>query len=62
MELEGVPIEEGTVSGGNPAFLMEMMEVNEAVEESRTPEEADRIGQDTKGWDKKTKTNNACLC
>ncbi|KAJ3604470.1 hypothetical protein NHX12_029210, partial [Muraenolepis orangiensis] len=48
LELEGMPIEEGTISGGDPSLLMELMELNEAVEEADTAEAADRIGQDTK--------------
>ncbi|XP_035497026.1 iron-sulfur cluster co-chaperone protein HscB isoform X2 [Scophthalmus maximus] len=49
LELEGVRIEEGTDAGADAAFLMELMEVNEAVDEARTPEEADTIGRDTRG-------------
>ncbi|KAG7258455.1 hypothetical protein CRUP_024194 [Coryphaenoides rupestris] len=48
LELQGMPIEEGTISAADPALLMELMEVNEAVEEARTVEEAGRIGQDTR--------------
>ncbi|CAL8249067.1 unnamed protein product [Merluccius merluccius] len=48
LELEGMPIEEGTDSAADPSFLMQLMELNEAVEEALTPEEANRIGQDTK--------------
>lgn len=49
LELEGVRIEEGTDSGADPGFLMELMEINEALDEAQTPEEASEIGQDTKG-------------
>ncbi|CAL8347379.1 unnamed protein product [Lota lota] len=48
LELEGMPLEEGTDPGADPGLLMELMELNEAVEEAVTPEEATRIGQDTK--------------
>ncbi|XP_040898464.1 iron-sulfur cluster co-chaperone protein HscB [Toxotes jaculatrix] len=49
LELEGMRIEEGTDSGANSEFLMELMEINEALDEAQTPEEANKIGQDTKG-------------
>ncbi|KAM7415745.1 hypothetical protein PAMA_018012 [Pampus argenteus] len=49
LELEGMRIEEGTDSGADSQFLMELMEINEALDEARTPEEANKIGQDTKG-------------
>ncbi|CAL8336040.1 unnamed protein product [Gadus morhua 'NCC'] len=48
MELEGMALEEGSDSGADPSFLLELMELNEAVEDAQTPEEADRIGRDTK--------------
>ncbi|CAL8262120.1 unnamed protein product [Boreogadus saida] len=48
LELEGMALEEGSDSGADPSFLMELMELNEAVEEAQTPEEAGRIGRDTK--------------
>ncbi|XP_059920637.1 iron-sulfur cluster co-chaperone protein HscB isoform X2 [Gadus macrocephalus] len=48
LELEGMALEEGSDSGADPSFLMELMELNEAVEDAQTPEEADRIGRDTK--------------
>ena len=46
-----MPLEEGSDSGADPSFLMELMELNEAVAEAQTPEEANRIGRDTKGND-----------
>uniref|UniRef100_UPI0037E7ED4E iron-sulfur cluster co-chaperone protein HscB n=1 Tax=Semicossyphus pulcher TaxID=241346 RepID=UPI0037E7ED4E len=49
LELQGMHIEEGTDSGADSEFLMELMEINEALDEARTPEEANKIGQDTKG-------------
>lgn len=49
LELEGMGIEEGTGFGGDPQFLMEVMEINEALDGARTSEEANKIGQDTKG-------------
>ncbi|GAA6218655.1 iron-sulfur cluster co-chaperone protein HscB, mitochondrial isoform X1 [Lates japonicus] len=49
LELEGMHIEEGTDSGADSAFLMELMEINEALDEAQTPEKANEIGQDTKG-------------
>lgn len=49
LELEGMRIEEGTDSGADSQFLMELMEINEALDEAQTSEEADKIGQDTKG-------------
>ncbi|KAM3611852.1 uncharacterized protein V6R79_025003 [Siganus canaliculatus] len=49
LELEGLHIEEGTDSGADPQFLMELMEINEALDEAQSPEEANKIGQDTRG-------------
>lgn len=49
LELEGISIEEGTSFGGDPQFLMEVMEINEALDGAQNPEEANKIGQDTKG-------------
>lgn len=49
LELQGMHIEEGTDSGADSAFLMELMEINEALDEAQTPEKANEIGQDTKG-------------
>ncbi|XP_063752933.1 iron-sulfur cluster co-chaperone protein HscB isoform X1 [Eleginops maclovinus] len=49
LELKGMRIEEGTDSGADPEFLIELMEINEALDEAKTPEEASKIGQHTKG-------------
>ncbi|XP_070820432.1 iron-sulfur cluster co-chaperone protein HscB isoform X1 [Chaetodon trifascialis] len=49
LELEGMRIEEGTDSAADSEFLMELMEINEALDEAQTPEAANKIGQDTKG-------------
>lgn len=49
LELEGMHIDEGTDSEAGSEFLMELMEINEALDEAQTPEEANKIGQDTKG-------------
>ncbi|CAK6959765.1 iron-sulfur cluster co-chaperone protein HscB [Scomber scombrus] len=49
LDLEGMSIEEGTSFGGDPQFLMEVMEINEALDGAQTSEEANKIGQDTKG-------------
>ncbi|XP_034396668.1 iron-sulfur cluster co-chaperone protein HscB isoform X2 [Cyclopterus lumpus] len=49
LELEGVRTDEGTDSGADSGFLMELMEINEAVDEARTPEDANKIGRDMKG-------------
>ncbi|KAM4616008.1 iron-sulfur cluster co-chaperone protein HscB [Polymixia lowei] len=48
LELAGVSVEEGTDAGADPQLLMELMEVNETLDEARTPEEADTIGRNTK--------------
>lgn len=49
LELKGMSIEEGTDSEADSEFLMELMEINEALDEAQTPEEANKIGRDTKG-------------
>ncbi|XP_041643091.1 iron-sulfur cluster co-chaperone protein HscB [Cheilinus undulatus] len=49
LELQGLQIEEGTDPGAESEFLMELMEINEALDEARSPEEANKIGQDMKG-------------
>ncbi|XP_061837781.1 iron-sulfur cluster co-chaperone protein HscB isoform X1 [Nerophis lumbriciformis] len=49
LELEGMRIDEGTDSGADADLLMELMEINEALAEARTAEEADKISRDTKG-------------
>lgn len=48
LELRGVRIEEGTDAEARSDFLMELMEINEALDQVRTSAEADKIGQDTK--------------
>lgn len=42
-------IEDGADSGADSGFLMELMEINEALDGAQSSEEADKIGQDTKG-------------
>lgn len=49
LELEGMNIEDGTDSGADSNFLMKLMEINEALDEAQTPEEAIMIGRDIKG-------------
>lgn len=49
LELKGMSIEEGTDSGADPEFLMELMEINEALHGARTSEQANKIGKDAKG-------------
>lgn len=49
LELQGMNIEEGTDSGADSNFLMKLMEINEALDEAQTPEEAIMIGRDIKG-------------
>ncbi|KAM4576443.1 iron-sulfur cluster co-chaperone protein HscB [Odontesthes bonariensis] len=49
LELEGMHLEEGTDSGADSGFLMELMEINEALDDAQTPEEANKIGSDAKG-------------
>lgn len=49
LELKGLHLVEGTDSEADPDFLLELMEINEAVAEAHTPDEARKIGQDTKG-------------
>ncbi|XP_019741149.1 iron-sulfur cluster co-chaperone protein HscB isoform X3 [Hippocampus comes] len=48
LELKGMRIDEGTDSGVDTEFLLELMEINEALEQAQTPEETDKISQDTK--------------
>ncbi|XP_029960552.1 iron-sulfur cluster co-chaperone protein HscB [Salarias fasciatus] len=63
LELAGMHIDEGTDSGAQTDFLMELMEINEALDEARTPAEAERIGQDMKGkLVDLTKQIDAALC
>ncbi|XP_012709871.2 iron-sulfur cluster co-chaperone protein HscB isoform X1 [Fundulus heteroclitus] len=49
LELEGMHLKEGTDSVAESHFLMELMEINEALDEAQTPEQVSKIGQDTKG-------------
>lgn len=49
LELQGLRIEEGTDSGADSEFLMELMEINEALDAAPTPKEANEIGRETKG-------------
>lgn len=49
LQLQGMNIEEGTDSGADSNFLMKLMEINEALDEAQTPEEAIMIGRDIKG-------------
>lgn len=48
LELKGMHIEEGTDSRADSELLMELMEINEALDEAPTAEEANKIGHDTK--------------
>lgn len=45
LQLHGVRLEEGTDATADPNFLLEVMEVNEKLAESQSPEEVDGIGQ-----------------
>ncbi|KAM9810589.1 iron-sulfur cluster co-chaperone protein HscB [Neosynchiropus ocellatus] len=49
LELQGMHIEEGTDSAADSGFLMELMEINEALDEARTPDVAGQIGKEMKG-------------
>ncbi|KAJ8286037.1 hypothetical protein GJAV_G00033830 [Gymnothorax javanicus] len=44
LELEGTPLEEGTDTGADPQFLLEIMEINERLDETQIKEETDDIG------------------
>ncbi|KAK2837973.1 hypothetical protein Q5P01_015185 [Channa striata] len=48
LRLEGMHIEEGTESAADSEFLLELLEINEALDEAWTPEEANKIARDTK--------------
>lgn len=52
LELEGLHLDEGTDAEADPDFLLELMEINEALADAQTPEEASQIGRDTKGKQK----------
>uniref|UniRef100_A0A8B9J9D5 Si:ch211-207k7.4 n=1 Tax=Astyanax mexicanus TaxID=7994 RepID=A0A8B9J9D5_ASTMX len=45
LQLHGVRLQEGTDATADPNFLLEVMETNEKLAESRSPEEVDDIGQ-----------------
>ncbi|XP_077456561.1 iron-sulfur cluster co-chaperone protein HscB [Stigmatopora argus] len=49
LELEGIGFDDGTDPAADADFLMEVMDINESIAEAQTPEEADKIGQETKG-------------
>lgn len=49
LELNGMGIEEGTDAGADPLFLMELMEINQALDEARSKEESAKIGASMKG-------------
>lgn len=48
LELNGMGIEEGTDAGADPLFLMELMEINQALDEARSKEESAMIGASMK--------------
>ncbi|XP_034026796.1 LOW QUALITY PROTEIN: iron-sulfur cluster co-chaperone protein HscB [Thalassophryne amazonica] len=48
LELRGMHIEEGTDPGADSDFLIELMEINEALERAKSSEEASKIGRDAK--------------
>ncbi|KAJ7993711.1 hypothetical protein DPEC_G00257510 [Dallia pectoralis] len=48
LELQGVLLEEGSDPGADPTFLMELMEINEALDGARSQKETDKIGAATK--------------
>lgn len=45
LELEGVSIEESTISA-DPEFLMEIMEINEKLAEAESLEDVEKIGEE----------------
>ncbi|XP_056110749.1 iron-sulfur cluster co-chaperone protein HscB [Rhinichthys klamathensis goyatoka] len=45
LELQGVLLEEGTDATADPAFLLEVMEINESLAETRSQDEVHAIGQ-----------------
>ncbi|XP_030647728.1 iron-sulfur cluster co-chaperone protein HscB [Chanos chanos] len=45
LELRGLRLEEGTDAGADPELLLEVMEINEKLAETRSREEVDAIGQ-----------------
>ncbi|XP_046871346.1 iron-sulfur cluster co-chaperone protein HscB [Hypomesus transpacificus] len=48
LELQSMHLEEGTDPGADPQLLLELMEMNEALQEARSPEDVHPIGQATK--------------
>jgi len=49
LELQGVLLEEGTDATADPAFLLEVMEINESLAETRSQDEVNAIGQSVRG-------------
>lgn len=45
LELNGMHLEEGTDMAADPQLLMEVMEINETLAETRSQPEVDSIGQ-----------------
>ncbi|XP_051806924.1 iron-sulfur cluster co-chaperone protein HscB isoform X2 [Acanthochromis polyacanthus] len=51
LELQGMHLEEGTETGADSGFLMELMEINEALDEAQTPEAARKLAELTEQID-----------
>lgn len=49
LELRGVMLEEGTDATADPVFLLEVMEINESLAETRSQDEVRAIGQSVRG-------------
>ncbi|XP_073697437.1 iron-sulfur cluster co-chaperone protein HscB [Garra rufa] len=49
LELQGVLLEEGTDASADPAFLLEVMEINESLAETRSQDEVSAIGRAVRG-------------
>uniref|UniRef100_A0A672MMZ7 Iron-sulfur cluster co-chaperone protein HscB, mitochondrial-like n=1 Tax=Sinocyclocheilus grahami TaxID=75366 RepID=A0A672MMZ7_SINGR len=45
LELRGVLLEEGTDAAADPAFLLEVLEINESLAETRSQDEVSTIGR-----------------
>ncbi|XP_041957164.1 iron-sulfur cluster co-chaperone protein HscB isoform X2 [Alosa sapidissima] len=45
LELKGMHLEEGTDLSADPQLLMEVMEINESLAETRSQDEVDSIGR-----------------
>ncbi|KAK2910965.1 hypothetical protein Q8A67_003098 [Cirrhinus molitorella] len=45
LELQGVLLEEGTDASADPAFLLEVMDINESLAETRSQDEVSAIGR-----------------